>query len=118
MNASLVQKGLVVVVVLVAALSVAVGVFIFTEAYDLDVGGDIGRFVAGTILVLAGPMTLAGLWWGVRQSQSRGCTLMVIGVVPVALCCWWTIFIRDCPDQTDSSNHVTLWDGSNYKRAA
>ena len=25
---------------------------------------------------------------------------------------------RDCPDQTDSSNHVTLWDGSNYKRAA
>ena len=23
-----------------------------------------------------------------------------------------------CPDQTDSSNHVTLWDGSNYKRAA
>ena len=24
---------------------------------------------------------------------------------------------RDCPDQTDSSNHVTLWDGSNYKRA-
>ena len=22
---------------------------------------------------------------------------------------------RDCPDQTDSSNHVTLWDGSNYK---
>ena len=22
------------------------------------------------------------------------------------------------PDQTDSSNHVTLWDGSNYKRAA
>ena len=82
-----------VVVVLVAALSVAVGVFIFTEAYDLDVGGDIGRFVAGTILVLAGPMTLAGLWWGVRQSQSRGCTLMVIGVVPVALCCWWTIFI-------------------------
>ena len=27
-------------------------------------------------------------------------------------------FIRDCPDQTESSNHVTLWDGSNYKRAA
>ena len=27
-------------------------------------------------------------------------------------------FNRDCPDQTDSSNHVTLWDGSNYKRAA
>ena len=26
--------------------------------------------------------------------------------------------IRDCPDQTDSSNHVTLWDGSSYKRAA
>ncbi len=25
---------------------------------------------------------------------------------------------RDCPDQTDSSNHVTLWDGSSYKRAA
>ena len=25
---------------------------------------------------------------------------------------------RDCPDQTDSSYHVTLWDGSNYKRAA
>ena len=25
---------------------------------------------------------------------------------------------RDCPDQTDSYNHVTLWDGSNYKRAA
>ena len=25
---------------------------------------------------------------------------------------------RDCPDQTDSSNHVTLWDGSNYKMAA
>ena len=25
---------------------------------------------------------------------------------------------RDCPDQTDSSNHVTPWDGSNYKRAA
>ena len=24
---------------------------------------------------------------------------------------------RDCPDQTDSSNHVTLWDGSNYKSA-
>ena len=29
-----------------------------------------------------------------------------------------TFFNRDCPDQTDSSNHVTLWDGSNYKRAA
>ena len=28
------------------------------------------------------------------------------------------VVIRDCPDQTDSSNHVTLWDGSNYKRAA
>ena len=27
-------------------------------------------------------------------------------------------FSRDCPDQTDSSKHVTLWDGSNYKRAA
>ena len=27
-------------------------------------------------------------------------------------------YSRDCPDQTDSSNHVTLWDGSNYKRAA
>ena len=27
-------------------------------------------------------------------------------------------FNRDCPDQTESSNHVTLWDGSNYKRAA
>ena len=33
--------------------------------------------------------------------------------VPVAI-----EFSRDCPDQTDSSNHVTLWDGSNYKRAA
>ena len=29
-----------------------------------------------------------------------------------------TVLTRDCPDQTDSSNHVTLWDGSNYKRAA
>ena len=28
------------------------------------------------------------------------------------------VITRDCPDQTDSSNHVTLWDGSNYKRAA
>ncbi len=27
-------------------------------------------------------------------------------------------YSRDCPDQTDSSNHVTLWDGSSYKRAA
>ena len=25
---------------------------------------------------------------------------------------------NDYMDQTDSSNHVTLWDGSNYKRAA
>ena len=30
----------------------------------------------------------------------------------------YAAYNRDCPDQTDSSNHVTLWDGSNYKRAA
>lgn len=92
MKASLVQKGFIAGAVLLAALSMAVGMLIFLEMYELSVGGQIGRFMAGTILLSAAAMILVGLWT-TRRSQSRGCTLVAIGTVPVGICCWWTIFI-------------------------
>ena len=56
------------------------------------------------------------LW---RSDGTRDGTVMVKDINPgVGSRSGLTGLIRDCPDQTDSSNHVTLWDGSNYKRAA
>ena len=62
-----------------------------------------------------------------RTSTTANGTRRVRPAMKTAVLLNWTAiaatrlkYIPDlyCPDQTDSSNHVTLWDGSNYKRAA
>ncbi len=69
-------------------------------------------------VVKAPPVEVKGdtpLFWHVLEGVLAGIALLLAAGIlwrrrhPLS---------RDCPDQTDSSNHVTLWDGSSYKRAA
>ena len=72
-----------------------------------------GKFGVYVISWLAGTKILALLWAVLFTVVVFGLPILPQDSVSVG-----GALNRDCPDQTDSSNHVTLWDGSNYKRAA
>ena len=68
---------------------------------------ELERVRPGVILTSITPFGQTGPWRDYQATDIVECAVSGLSYVN-----------RDCPDQTDSSNHVTLWDGSNYKRAA
>ena len=82
------------------------------DGFGIARNGENSVYVTGQTCSTDFPKT-AGVF---DNSANGGCdafftSLSLPPIAPIVLS-------RDCPDQTDSSNHVTLWDGSNYKRAA
>ena len=99
---------------------------------DLETFNRLSSKGKGLLIMLALLAFVIGLSvdWNHSPSEKRALDVAAIceemdGVIvgqmdSQVLGCWDKVkdSSRDCPDQTDSSNHVTLWDGSNYKRAA
>ena len=75
---------------LLVALSMAGGVLILLGSDQLDIGGDIARYSIGTLIFLAGPTILAGLWLGSRK-PGLGAACQVGGATIFGICFSWTI---------------------------